>query len=132
MTTEVITEIALISEYAGLRRQFEIGVRIAPTPAHVAAAARSLAGIIDEFPLVPVRLIDVEREALRVHITVAVCLGTMDAVKTGLSSSRTAVILLQRIVDSLAAFDPAFVQLPVEPAHSSTSHSLAQLLEAVG
>ena len=119
-----------ISEYAGLRRQFEVGLRLAPTEAQAAVAAKSLASILDAFPHVPVRLVEIARETSRVHITVAVCLGTIDDVKTAAPAARVAVTLLQRIIDALAAYDPAFVQLPA--GGGFVALQLDDLVDAVG
>lgn len=109
--SEDVTAVAL-GEFAGLRRVLDVGIRIAPLRAHSAAAAKSLASIIDEFDGVGVRLIGVEAHGSRTHITAAVCLGSIDDIKAAEPCSRQAVLLLQRIVDSLSAHDPAFVQIP--------------------
>ena len=102
-----------IDEYAGLRRQFEVGLRFAPTRMCAAAAAKSVASVLDAHPQVPARLVDLSHDGSRVLFTVSVCLGTIDAVKTAAPSSRRAIALLQELIDSFAAYDPAFVQLPV-------------------
>lgn len=104
-----------IHEYAGLRRSFDVGVRLAPTASSAASAAKSLAAILDEHPDVAVRLVDVDGLGGRVGIVVAVCLGTIDDLKGATPTSRAALALLQRIVDDLSAYDPAFVQLPAVP-----------------
>ncbi len=101
-----------IDEYAGLRRELEIGVRLAPTRASAAPAAKALAAFLDEQPGVPVRLAAIATDESRVLITVAVTLGTVDDIKTAAPDARAAVRLLQRIVDDLAGYDPAFVTLP--------------------
>ena len=103
-----------IDEYAGLRRQFEIGLRFAPTRACAAVAAKSVASVIDEHPLVPVRLVELTSDGSRVLFTLSVCLGTIDAVKTAAPSARQAIALLQVLVDAFGAYDPAFVQLPLD------------------
>lgn len=103
-----------MSEFAGLRRQFDVGLRFAPTRARAAIAARSVSAVLDEHPQVAVRLVDVTAEGSRVHFTVSVCLGTIDEVKTAAPASRLALALLQQLVDRFAAYDPAFVQLPVD------------------
>lgn len=104
-----------IHEYAGLRRSFDVGLRLAPTASSAAIAAKSLAAILDEHPEVGVRLVDVDTIGGRVGIVVAVCLGTIDDLKAATPTSRAALGLLQRIVDDLGAYDPAFVQLPAVP-----------------
>lgn len=104
-----------IHEYAGLRRSFDVGLRIAPSAAATAVAAKSLAGILDEHSEVTVRLVDVDRDGGRVSIVIAVCLGTVDEVKAAAPPARAALVLLQRIVDDLAGYDPSFVQLPAAP-----------------
>ncbi len=103
-----------VNEFAGLRRQFDIGLRFAPTPARAAIAAKSVAAVLDEHPQVAVRLVDVTADGSRVHFTLAICLGTIDAVKMAAPSSRLALDLLQQLIDGFAAYDPAFVQLPVD------------------
>ena len=113
--------IDVLSEYAGIKRQFDVGLRLAPTRAGAAAAAKSVASLLDAFPQVSVRLVGFTGEGSRVHITLAVCLGTVDAVKVAAPSSRAALALLQRLVDDFASCDPAFVQLPVDRDGRRTS-----------
>lgn len=103
-----------VEEYAGVRRQFDVGLRFAPTRACAAAATKSVANALDEHPQVTVRLVELGSEGSRVHFTLAVCLGTIDAVKSASPESRRALALLQRLVDGFASYDPAFVRLPVE------------------
>lgn len=114
--------------YAGLRRELEIGLRLAPTRATAAAAAKSLAALLDTEPSVPVRLAGLAVDDSRVLITVAVTLGEVSDIKVAGGSSRTAVLLLQRIVDTLAAYDPAFATLPVpsSPEARLAAHVLAR------
>jgi hypothetical protein len=101
-----------VDEYAGLHRHLEVGLCIAPTRAAAVAAAKGLAAFLDEQPTVPVRLAALAVDPSRVLITVAVTLGDIDDIKTAGAGSRSAVVLLQRIVDELASYDPAFVALP--------------------
>jgi hypothetical protein len=103
-----------VEDYAGLRRQFDVGLRFAPTRACAALAAKSIAAVLDQHPLVAVRLVDLSPEGSRVHVTLAVCLGTIDSVKGAAPESRQALALLQILIDAFAAYDPAFVQLPVD------------------
>jgi hypothetical protein len=110
-----IVGIDRIDEYAGLRRELEIGVCLAPTRAGAAAAAKALAAFLDEDPAVPVRLAGLTCDSSRVLITIAVTLGAIDDIKVAGPGSRAGVLLLQRIVDDLAGYDPAFVTLP-EPS----------------
>jgi hypothetical protein len=104
----------IVSEFAGLRRAFEVGLRLAPTPAAAPSAAKSLASLIDEFPRVPVRLVEVAGEGTRVHITVAVTLGDIDDIKVAATGPREALGFLSRIVAGLSAYDPALVRLPAQ------------------
>ena len=104
----------IVEDYAGLRRQFDVGLRFAPTRACAAMAARSVATVLDEHPHVTVRLVELSSEGSRVHFTLAVCLGSIESVKASAPESRQAIALLQRLVDGFAAYDPAFVQLPVD------------------
>jgi hypothetical protein len=101
-----------IEDYAGLRRELEIGLRLAPTRAAAASAAKAVAALLDDEPVVPVRLAGLTEEGTRIHITLAVNLGTVDAIKTAEPEARAAVALLARIVADLAAYDPALVTLP--------------------
>ncbi len=103
-----------VEDYAGLRRQFDVGLRFAPTRACASLAARSIAAVLDQHPEVAVRLVDLTSEGSRVHVTLAVCLGTIDSVKAASPDSREALALLQILIDGFAAYDPAFVQLPVD------------------
>jgi hypothetical protein len=127
-----------IDEYAGLHRQLELGVRLAPTRAGAVSAAKALAAFLDEEPAIPVRLAGLAADPSRVLITVAVTLGHIDDIKVAGTQSRAAVLLIQRIVDELSAFDPAFVTLP-EPssaearlaAHASAQQGPVTVLAAV-
>jgi hypothetical protein len=101
-----------MNEFDGMRRELEIGLRIAPTRASAPAAAKAIACYLDAEPVVPVRLVELAQEGSRIHITLAVTLGAIDAIKVADPSARAAVGLIQRIVDDLAAYDPAFVTLP--------------------
>ncbi len=113
--------IEAIDEDAGLRRQFEVTIRFAPMRASAAVAAKSIASVLDSHPQVPVRLFDVTTEGSRVHVTLSVCLGTVDDVKAATPSSRRALTLLQDLIDSFAAYDPAFVYVPISIDGSRTS-----------
>ena len=103
------------NEYAGMRRELEVAVCLAPTRASAVPAAKALAAFLDADPGTPVRLAGLACDDSRVLITLAVCLGSIDGIKTADATSRAAVVLIQRIVDDLSAYDPAFVTLP-EPA----------------
>ena len=100
-----------LDTYAGLRRVLEIGIRLAPTRATAVAASKSLAAFLDAAP-VPVRLAGLAADDSRVLITLAVALGDVDDIKVAAPESRAALGLIQRIVDDLAAYDPAFATLP--------------------
>jgi hypothetical protein len=54
------------------------------------------------------------RERAPAHITLAVCLGTIDQIKTAEPRSRAAEEFLCAACDAFAAHDPAFVTLPVQ------------------
>lgn len=108
--------------YAGLRRDLEIGLCLAPTRSAAAVAAKSLAALLDTEPTVPVRLAGLSVDDSRVLITIAVTLGEISDIKVAGGHSRAAVLLLQRIVDELAAYDPAFAAVP---APSSAEARLA-------
>ncbi len=104
-----------LNEFAGMRRELEVGLLLAPTQASAVSAAKALAAFLDAEPTVPVRLAGLATDAGRVRLTVAVTLGSVDDIKVAAEPSRDALRLLQRIVDALAAYDPAFVRLP-DPA----------------
>lgn len=115
-----------IDEYAGLRRQFEVTVRFAPMRACAAVAAKSIASVLDAHPRVPVRLFEITTEGSRVHVTLSVALGTVDDVKAATQSSRRALSLLQELIDTFAACDPAFVHVP-DPCDGSRASMMADL-----
>lgn len=104
-----------LNEFAGMRRELEVGLLLAPTQGTAVAAAKALAAFLDDEPTVPVRLAGLAADGTRVRLTVAVTLGSVDDIKIAAQPSRDALRLLQRIVDDLAAYDPAFVRLP-DPA----------------
>jgi hypothetical protein len=128
-------------DFAGMRRELEIGLCVAPTRARAVPAAKALAAYLDADPGTPVRLAGLACDDSRVLITIAVCLGSVDEIKTADPASRTAVLLIQRIVDELSAYDPAFVTLPAATsaearlaAHVVARHEAGQdaVLAAVG
>jgi hypothetical protein len=118
-------DIQRIDEYAGLRRELEIGLTLAPTRASAVAAAKSIAAYLDEDPRVTVRLAGLGASDSRILITLAVTLGTVDEIKVADPRSRTAVIFLQRIVDELAAYDPSFATLPAPSSFEARAAVLA-------
>lgn len=99
-------------EHAGLQRHVDIGLRLAPSTHLAAIAGKSLARLLDEWPNVPVRVAGLGRDATRVHITLAVTLGTLEEVKTSSVASQDAIALMRAIVDRLACYDPSLVELP--------------------
>jgi hypothetical protein len=101
-----------IDEYAGLRRTVEIGIRLAPTVASAVPAAKAIASYLDADPSVPVRLAGLSRDGSRVHLTLAISLGTIDDVKVAAPQSRAAVVMIGAIVERLCSYDPALVTLP--------------------
>ena len=118
-----------LHEFAGLRREIELGLAVAPTRSAAAAAAKSLAAFIDSRPGVPIRIAGLHADASRVRISLGITLGTVDSIKVADAPSRAAVLLIQEIVDGFAAYDPAFVQLP-DPA--STEARFADHIAAEG
>ena len=115
MTTRTMATPLAADDFSGLRRELEVGIRLAPTRATAPAAAKALAAFLDAEPTVPVRLAGLAADDSRVLLTLAITLGTVDDIKTAGAASRAAVLLVQRIVDALAAYDPAFTALP-EPS----------------
>lgn len=101
-----------VHEFAGMRRLVDLGIVIAPTRASAPAAAKSLSAFLDADVDVPVRLAGVGVSDSRIHFTLAVTLGSIDEVKAAGESARAAVLLLQRLVDEFAAYDPSFTILP--------------------
>ena len=71
-----------------------------------------MASYLDDDPTVAVRLAGVSSDTSRVTFTLAICLGTIDEIKTADATSRSALKLIQRIADALSAYDPSFVTLP--------------------
>lgn len=126
MTEQIRPSMTGVSEFAGLQRELEIGMQLAPTRSAAPAAAKSLAALMDAEPGVPVRIAGLGSSESRVLITIAVTLGAVDEIKVAAPESRSALELLQRIVDDLACYDPAFVTLP----HASSAE--AQLAAHVG
>ena len=96
----------------GLSELLEVAVRIAPMHAHAASVAKSLATLIGEHPAVPVRLAAISRTDSRVLITLAVGLGSPDAIRTADSCACDAVALLYGITNGLESADPALVEMP--------------------
>lgn len=100
------------AEFAGLQREFEIGLALSPTASGLPAAAKSLAALLDEAGSVPVRLAGVDASGSRAQVIIAVTLGSVDEIKVAGQPAREAVLLLQRIIDEFAPFDPSFILLP--------------------
>ncbi|MDO8732067.1 MAG: hypothetical protein Q7L55_05775 [Actinomycetota bacterium] len=103
------------SEFSGIEREVEIGLRLAPTHQAARLAARGLAVILEHFPSVPTRLIGVDAEDTRLHLTLAVSLGSLVDVKLASPRSCLAVLLVRRVIEDLAAYDPCLVEIP-DPA----------------
>jgi hypothetical protein len=131
----------VIEEYVGLRRELEIGLRLAPTRASAAPAAKAISSYLDADDHVAVRLAGLSATDSRVYITLAICLGTVDEIKAADPTSRSAVHLISRVVEQLACYDPSFVTVPGAGSAESrlALHVLARTargestgLEAVG
>lgn len=114
-----------VDDYAGLRRELEVGLVLAPTRASAVVAAKSVAAYLDADPRVTVRLAGLGADASRILITVAVTLGTVDEIKVADARSRVAVQFLQRLVDELACYDPALVTLPHPTSFEARAAALA-------
>lgn len=102
-------------ESAGIDKHVEIGLRFAPSFQAVGRAASSLAHMIALHPDIPIRLAGVQAARSRVHLTIAVGLGSLEDIKVAGPASCGSVAFMRALVKSMAAFDPAFVQLP-DPA----------------
>lgn len=98
-----------------LQRSLEVGLRLAPGTSAALPAAKALAAHLDSLEGVAVRLAALGREGSRVHITVALTLGTIDDIKVSGDRARTSVRALQALIDALGAYEPALVALP-DPA----------------
>jgi hypothetical protein len=101
-----------IGTYSGLRRELEVGLCIAPTHGTAIASAKAVAAFLDEDHHCAVRLAGLSSDDSRVLITLAVTLGTIDEIKAADATSRAAMDLVQRLVDSMAACDPYLVSIP--------------------
>jgi hypothetical protein len=120
-----------VDTFAGLRRELEVGLRIAPTLSTAASAAKALAAFLDTEPAVPVRLAGLGSDDTRVLFTLAIGMGTIDEIKVAGPSSRAAVLLIQRIIDALSSYDPAFVALP-DPTSAEARLAAAATVELAG
>lgn len=99
-------------DFAGLDKEIELALRFAPSFQAASRAANSLARMIALHPGIPVRLAGVEVTHSRVHLTIAVSLGALEEIKLAGPASCSSVAFMRALVTSMAAFDPAFVQLP--------------------
>lgn len=97
---------------AGLQRVVEVGLRVAPTAACAPAAAEVIAQVIETSHEAPVRIVGVGAEGNRIVVTLAVTVGTTSDVAAGAPSARVAVGMVARLIECLAAYDPAFTGLP--------------------
>ncbi len=95
-----------------MRRSLDIGLRLAPTPASAVAAAKGLAAMLDRYPDTPVRLAGLGSDGTRVHITIALSMGSVEDVRHGGPEARAALEVLHAVIDHCAPYDPAFVALP--------------------
>ena len=115
-------------DLGGMRRSLEIGLRIAPSTGSAHAAAKGLSAILDMHRQTPIRLAGLGSSGSRVHITLAVGMGTVEDVREGAPSARSALAALQAIVDHCSPYDPAFVALP---ARDSLEARIAEALAAM-
>jgi hypothetical protein len=113
---------AMDLHFAGIDKELELAVRFAPSFQAAGRAAASLAHMISLHPGVPVRLAGVEVARSRVHLTIAVSLGALGDLKVAGPSACSSVAFMRALVSSMAAFDPAFVQLP-DPASREASQA---------
>lgn len=105
----------IIDPLDGLRRELEIGLALTPSRSAAAAAAKALSALLDDEGVVPVRVAGLIPVDGRLRITLGITLGSIDEIKSAQGPSREALVLVRRIVDDLAAYDPAFTRLP-DPA----------------
>lgn len=118
-------------DFVGIERSFELGLCLSPTTGSAVAAAKSLSAFIDAYTHVGVRLAGVGVDGSRVHLTLAVGLGTLEQVKTADPRARDAVVFLQGLVDEFAAYDPAFTLIPdPESAEALVAGSLQASIDA--
>lgn len=97
---------------AGLQRVVEVGLRVAPTAACAQSAAAAIAQILDSSHDAPVRIVGIGSEGNRVVVTLAITVGTTTDITAGAPAARLAVGMVARLVEGLAAYDPAFTALP--------------------
>lgn len=112
----------------GMRRSFEIGLRIAPTMASAVVAAKGLSAVLDECRETSVRLVGLGAAGSRIHITLAVSLGNVEDVREASNRSRSSLAALQSLIDHCSAYDPSFVALP---ARDSVEARIADALTAM-
>lgn len=97
---------------AGLQRVVEVGLRVAPTVACAPAAAAAMCELLESPLDAPVRIVGVGTEGNRIVVTLAITVGTTTDITAGAPAARLAVGMVARLVESLAAYDPAFTALP--------------------
>ncbi len=97
---------------AGLQRVVEVGLRVAPTVACAPAAAAAMCELLESRLDAPVRIVGVGTEGNRIVVTLAITVGTTTDITAGAPAARLAVGMVARLVESLAAYDPAFTALP--------------------
>ena len=97
---------------AGLVTSVEVAVRLAPTRSAAAATARSAAALLAAHPGVPVRLAGLDVAGSRLHLTIAIGLGEVGAMKSAGSIGQDAVVAIADLMEQLASTDPALVPMP--------------------
>lgn len=106
---------APVAHEVTIQRSLEVGLRFAPSLSGALPAAKALAAHLDSLEGVSARLAAVGREGSRIHLTLAVTLGTIDDIKVGGDHSRRAVRALHSLIEALPSCEPALVALP-DPA----------------
>ena len=96
----------------GLERIVELGLAISSTESAATRAANDISNVLEDHPTTSVRIAAVGRSTSRVSVTLAVTLGTIEAIKLGSPEVDEAMALLKQLVDDLATYDPAFTTLP--------------------
>ncbi len=114
-------------DLAGIDKEVELALRFAPSVQAAGRAAASLAHMIALHPGIPVRLAGVEVARSRVHLTIAVSLGSLNEIKLGGPAACSRVAFMRALVNSMSAFDPAFVQVP-DPASREAMQASKSLI----
>lgn len=108
----VTDAVAPSTEYLGIDKGFEIGIRLAPSRQIVHSMSGALSVFLADNPHTPVRLVGLDTYVSRVHITIAITLGSLEDIKVAGPQSCAAIDFLYELLIKFEAFDPCVVELP--------------------